>query len=111
MNTGIGETGPFYEVVWPSATKQRREQRLMDRPPSLDGKKVGFVWDYIFKGDRIFELTKKEMSRRFDHIQFVDYPVFGNIHGTDKEERSSVGDLPTRLADLEVDAVVVGVGA
>ena len=49
-----------------------------------------------------------KLRSRFPNIEFVEYPVFGNIHGADENE--IVRQLPERLKELGCDAVVVGVG-
>ena len=102
---------PQYEVVWPLGRRVGQQKGLSRRPQRLDGRRVGFIWDYIFKGDRIFEVVRSQLAERYDDVRFVDYPAFGNIHGTNTEERSSVAGLPERIRELDVDAVVVGVGA
>lgn len=102
---------PLYDVVWPLGEQQGDQQALAPRPHDLDGRTIGFVWDYIFKGDRMFEHVKDHVRKTASDVRFVDYPAFGNVHGTDVEERANVGALPERLKELDVDLVVVGVGA
>lgn len=102
---------PTYDVVWPLGEQQGDQQALSARPTTLDGLTIGFVWDYIFKGDRMFEHLKDHVRQSSSDVRFVDYPEFGNVHGTDVEERANVAALPERLKELEVDLVVVGVGA
>jgi hypothetical protein len=102
---------PLYEVVWPLGRQIGDQKGLSERQGRLDGSTIGFVWDYIFKGDQMFEVVKAQLAQSYDGVEFVDYPAFGNIHGTNTEERSSVVGLPDRLRELGVDAVVVGVGA
>ena len=41
-------------------------------------------------------------------MQFVSYDEFGNTHGGD--EREVVAALPAQLKELEVDAVISGMG-
>lgn len=102
---------PRYDVVWPLALQEGDQKPLNPRPQSLDGRTIGFVWDYIFKGDRMFEHFKRHVGRSARDVTFVDHPAFGNVHGTDDEERANVGALPKRLAEHDVDLAVVGVGA
>jgi hypothetical protein len=102
---------PHYEVVWPLGRQVGAQKGLSPRPQSLDGRTIGFVWDHIFKGDQMFEVVKSQLASAYDDVRFVDYPAFGNIHGTNTEERSSSASLPQRARELNVDAVVVGVGA
>lgn len=102
---------PEYHVVWPLGEQEGDQRPLSARPESLDGLTIGFVWDYIFKGDRMFEHVKGRVRDTCTDVSFVDYPAFGNIHGTDVEEHANVNALPQRLKELNVDLAVVGVGA
>ena len=74
-----------------------------------EGKRIGFVWDYVFRGDEMFRILEEELGKRFPGSSFVPYEAFGNIHGHD--EREVLAKLPERLRAEKVDAVVVGVGA
>jgi hypothetical protein len=77
----------------------------------LSGRTVAFVWDHVFKGDRMFTLFKEAVEARFDNVKFVPHETFGNIHGTATEEHEAVTLLPERLLAHGVDVAVVGVGA
>jgi hypothetical protein len=99
-----------YDVVWPLAPVTRvgaghRAERL----GTLAGKRVAFLWDYLFHGDLMFEAIRARMSVLAPDVQFVDHSVFGNIHAADENE------LLLRLPDLlraeGADAAVVAVGA
>lgn len=81
---------------------------VKSRLESLDGKRIGFVWDYVFRGDEMFPLIQRELQRRYPSASFVSYEEFGNIHGKDSDP--VIDALPTRLREEGVDAVVVGVG-
>jgi hypothetical protein len=100
-------------VVWPLAPVAGRSARLPApvRPehPDLNGARIGFIWDYVFSGDVIFEEITAQLERRFGRLSFVDYPTFGNIHGHDEEQ--VLERLPDVLRATEVDSVILGVGA
>jgi hypothetical protein len=101
----------YYEVLWPLGRARVDQVRPSDRPAGLSGKKVAFIWDYLFKGDQMFSIIAEHLSARFPGAEFVGYQEFGNIHGPDSEEKASLEALPARLAGYGADAVVVGVGA
>jgi hypothetical protein len=100
---------PRFEVVWPLGRFVGRARPAEPRLDRLEDKTIGLVWDYVFRGDEMFDILKDELSTRHPGVQFVDYPVFGNVHGS--HERQVVAELPQRLAAHKVDAVIVGVGA
>jgi hypothetical protein len=100
---------PVYEVVSPIGLRPAVTSTTPDRIPDLSGKTIAFVWDYIFRGDEMFDLIKEELGKRYDGVQFVDYAAFGNIHGA--HELDELAALPGRLAEHGVDAAVIGVAA
>ena len=98
-----------YKVLWPLGKSSYAV--IAPSPRLLDpcDKTIAILWDYLFRGEEIFPLIKESLQKRYPGIKFIDYPVFGNIHGPDSIER--VKALPTLLHEHECDAVITGVGA
>ena len=90
--------GPFGVQISPAAP----------RLDGLKGKKIAFVWDYVFRGDDMFPVIERELLQRFDGISFVSYDAFGSIFGGDEE--AVLDDLPAKLRALGVDGAICGVG-
>lgn len=82
--------------------------RSAARLDDLDGKRIGFLWDYLFRGDELFPVLEKELSQRYPGIEIVGYEEFGNTHGSDEVER--IAALPEVLTARHIDAVVSGMG-
>jgi hypothetical protein len=99
---------PTYEVVWPRSALGVQSHRLAPRLDTLEGRRVGFVWDYLFRGDELFPVLERELTSRYPGLSVVGYDTFGNVHGPD--EAAVVAALGERLAAHRVDAVVVGMG-
>lgn len=99
---------PSYEVVWPRSARGVQARRRADRLVSLDGARIAFLWDYLFRGDELFPVLEWALTERFPTCEIVGYEVFGNLHGSDEKER--VGRLPDDLRNRGVDAVVSGMG-
>ena len=97
-----------YDVVWPRSPRGIQQRRRADRLATLDGAKVAFLWDYLFRGDELFPVLAEQLRERFDGVEIVDYDEFGNLHGADEKQR--VGRLPDDLRTRGVDAVVSGMG-
>jgi len=97
----------MYECVWPKSSRGVRSQRTAARCASLQGRRVGFVWDFMFRGDELFPVLERELRSRYD-VDVFGYDVFGNIHGGD--EAKVVEALPGLLDEHGIDAVVVGNG-
>lgn len=97
-----------YAVVWPRSAKTVELTDLAPRLDTLNGKKIAFLWDYLFRGDEIFPVVEKALSARFEGITFVDYETFGTTHGAGEQE--VLAGLGAQLRELEVDAVISGMG-
>ena len=95
-----------YEAYWPRSPRQQRTRPLAARLASLEGKTVAQIWDYLFKGDEVFELLEEGLKARFPGIKFVSWREFGSTHGG--EEKDALAALPQRFKELGVDAVVSG---
>lgn len=78
------------------------------RPGSLSGKTIGFLWNGLFRGDEIFPMLSEFLSAREPSIRLIDFRAFGLVFGGDENE--VLADLPRRLRELGVDAVIGGVG-
>lgn len=97
-----------YEVVWPKSPLAVQPRHLAERLDTLEGKRVGFLWDFLFRGHELFPVIEKDLKHRFSGIEIVGYDEFGNTHGGDEAE--VIAALPNRLRDRGIDAVVSGVG-
>jgi len=102
-------TEPHYAIVWPSGRSVFTELPVRERAPDLNGKTIGFLWDWFFRGAELWSVVKQELSRRFTGLRFVDHEVFGNTHGRD--EHAVLDALAERLRANGVDAVISGIGA
>jgi hypothetical protein len=97
---------PRYSVVRPVGRWAAEPVRMN---AARAGRRVGLVWDHVFRGDEMFGIIEAELRGRDPGLTFVGYEAFGDIHGRDAA--SVVAALPSRLRAEEVDAVIVGVGA
>ena len=99
-------TEPHYSVVRPVGRWAAMPVRMS---AATGPRRVGFVWDHVFRGDEMFTIVEAELRARNSGLTFVGYEAFGDIHGRDAAH--IVASLPSRLRAEEVDAVIVGVGA
>jgi hypothetical protein len=100
---------PQYEVVWPLGSPAYDTREPSERVPDLNGKVIGELWDYLFRGEEIFPILREKLKARFPGIRFVTHEVFGNVHGT--QQRELVARVPDLLRQHGVDAVISGIGA
>src|SRR5579862_4643557 len=101
--------GPEFEVVWPLGRRPKGSGELAPRLETLEGKTVALLWDYIFRGDEMFDLLLPELEQRYPGVRFIPYEAFGNIHGIRELEETAA--IPGRLAEHEADAAIVAVAA
>lgn len=97
-----------FEVLWPGAMSAVPAIELAPRLDTLDGKRIAFLWDFMFRGDETFPMLAAQIRARAPSAKLVDYDEFGSIFGGN--EHASLAELPARLRGLEVDAVVSGNG-
>ena len=102
------ENDGHYEVFWPRSPLQLKGKKLAPRLGTLEGKTVAQLWDFLFRGDKVFEALEEALRERFPGVRFVGWREFGNTHGAG--ERQILTDLPKRLKELKIDAVISGMG-
>jgi len=100
---------PVYNVVWPLGPSAYKTRAPEPRIADLNGKTIGELWDYLFRGEDIFPLVRAQLKARFPGIKFVTYDVFGNVHGP--QQRAIVADVPKLLQQHGCDAVISAIGA
>ena len=49
-----------YEVVWPLARSTGKALKMIARLREGKAKRIGFLWDYVFRGDEMFPLLLRE---------------------------------------------------
>ena len=97
-----------YEVVWPRGKQAVETTRFAERLDTLDGKTIGELWDWVYRGDEIFPTVEKELTKQYTGIKFVSYEVFGSTLGGEAAEvLAALGD---KLKENKCDAVMSGVG-
>lgn len=97
-----------YDVVWPRGKSTTAGAKLAKRLDTLEGKVVAELWDWVFKGDIMFEAFEQELPKRFPGVKLISWREFGEIHGPNEVEVLKA--LPQKLKDFGVDAVICGVG-
>ena len=96
-----------YEVFWPGGPSAVHTVPSAPRT-TLTGKRIGFLWDYVFRGEEIFPILEKSISERYKNVEFVSYKKFGSTFGGD--EHAVLNELPKLLKKLKIDAVISGIG-
>ena len=97
------------DALWPGGDSAVAPIEPAPRPASLDAKRVGFLWNHMFRGEEIFPLVAARLEAEFEGVEFVGFDAFGSTFGGD--EHAVIDALPSRLRDLGVDAVISGIGA
>jgi hypothetical protein len=101
-------TASLYRTVWPGGAPSIEVFSPAGRPATLAGRRIAFVWDYLFRGDEIFAILEEALSKAYPDATFVSYENFGNTLGAD--DHKILADLPSKLAEHGVDLVISGIG-
>ncbi|MBM3345749.1 MAG: hypothetical protein FJY55_04525 [Betaproteobacteria bacterium] len=105
----MGDRDTTFDALWPLARLRQEQLSVSRRLEDNRGKRIGFIWDYMFRGDHMFPLIQAGLAEKFPGSTFVPYSTFGNAHGHD--EADMLAALPQKLREAKVEAVVVGVAA
>ena len=97
-----------FEALWPSGALGVPVAPAATRHDTLAGKKIAFVWDYVFRGEEMFPVIEQSLKQQYDDLSFVSHAFFGSIFGGDEE--SVLEELPGKLRELDVHGVICGVG-
>ena len=100
---------PCHEVVWPLGKFVSKSVDLAPGLTDLNGKTVGELWDWAFRGDQMYSILNEELRKRYPGIKIVEHTALGSTHGVGA--RQYVADLPELLRQQGCDAVISGVGA
>ncbi|MBC8239472.1 MAG: hypothetical protein H8E30_03250 [Alphaproteobacteria bacterium] len=97
-----------FAALWPGGVNAVPAIPPAPRLAGLDGKRIGFLWDYVFRGEEIFPALERSLTASFAGLEIVDYEAFGSTFGGD--EHAVLAALPQRLQALKIDAVISGIG-
>ena len=97
-----------FEVLWPGGPSAVPTIPPAKRPANLNGKRIGFLWDSMFRGDEIFPIVERQLRSQFPDAEFVGYEAFGSTFGGD--EHAVLEALPARLRELQIHGVISGNG-
>lgn len=102
-----------YEVVSPVGLDTVKRVSAAPRLESLTGKKIGEVWNGVFKGDVTFPVIRRLLKARYPDLEIVPYTAFPHAPGSDNPARQR--DLAREIAALAKEqgchAVISGNGA
>ena len=97
-----------FDVLWPGGPSAVPTVPAAGRLDTLDGKRIGFLWDRMFRGEEIFPYLEQQIRARFPKVEFVGYDAFGSTFGGDEDVVLEA--LPARLRELRIHGVISGNG-
>ncbi|MCD8069000.1 MAG: hypothetical protein LUE87_08960 [Lachnospiraceae bacterium] len=98
-----------FQVLHPSVQSTSKTEQVSPPLPDLNGKVIGELWNWAFRGDETFPMIEEELKAIYPDIKFVSYQTFGNFHDP-THEAEMMAALPGKLKEEGVDAVIVGNG-
>lgn len=98
----------YFRTVWPGSPRAATDARLAPRPVGKEKLRIAQLWDFLFRGDEIFDMLEAPLRERLPGVEFVSWRTFGSTHGADEAE--VLAALPERLREAGVDLVLSGIG-
>lgn len=95
-------------VVWPLGKQAEKPRKLAPRLDTLAGKTIGGLYNGHFQFEVTFEQLEKLLSARYPGMKFVSWEKFGTF--ADVTEKALCDELPAKLKQYKVDAVISGTG-
>jgi hypothetical protein len=100
---------PRFEVVAPAGRHVFKVSESLVQIADLTKARIAFIWDYVFRGDEMFDVIEARMTKSYPGIDFLPYSEFGDVHGSSAE--AVIARLRAKLIAKQADGVVIGVGA
>jgi hypothetical protein len=106
MKTVEGLDSGACSVLWPLGKRHRDEIEFASRVTDLNGLTVVELQN--MEWGTWFSFIRPELQRRYPDLTVIPGEVFGFTHGPDEAE--VIANLPAKLAEYKVDAVISGIG-
>ncbi len=62
------DTNVPYAALWPRGPRQAKIKPLAQRLDTLEGKTVAWIWDYVFRGNEVFEQLEQSLRERYPGV-------------------------------------------
>jgi hypothetical protein len=102
-----------YEVVSPLGEPVVNRIAMAPRLNTLEGKRIGEIWNGGFRGDESFPMIGKMLRERYPTLKLIPYTEFplvtiASLHPEKKEK--TLEDLRTKIKEKGCDAAIIGNG-
>lgn len=98
-----------YSVLYPLGIRAMEDKNVAPSIPDLNEIVIGELWNHGFRGDETFPIIEELIRETYPNVRFVSYKDFGNFHDPTFEAQM-MADLPNKLKQFGVNAVIVGNG-
>ena len=101
------------EVISPAGVQRVSQKGIAPRLETLAGKRIGEVWNGVFRGDETFPVLREMLLERFPDVTIVPYTEFPHFPGDDRPAAQQ--EMGRRIAAIAkekgCDAIISGNGA
>lgn len=98
------------DVVWPLGKRVSVKPTVKRKNEGLSRARIGFAWDELFHGDRMWKIIQEELANRWPDITFVGPDEFPNYHDKFSDDVANEG-LKQKMLEHEITGAIIGVGA
>lgn len=100
-------------VISPAGVEVVVRRAIAPRLPDLAGKRVGEIWNGVFKGDATFPVVREMFRKRFPDTTIVPYTEFPHQSGDDRPhaQQEVARQIAALAREKGCDAIITGNGA
>jgi len=103
-----------YKVVSPLGESVAKMMTMAPRLDTLEGKRIGEIWNEGFRGDETFPIIEKMLRERYPTVKMIPYTEFplvsiGSL--SPEKKKKTLEDLRAAIKKNGCDAVITGNGA
>jgi hypothetical protein len=101
------------EVFGPEGLDAVRSTNVAPRLADLNGKRIGEIWNGVFKGYITFPIIRELLLKKYPQIEIVPYTAFPHAPASDNpaRQRELARDIALLAKAKGCDAVISGNGA
>ena len=75
-----------YHVVYPAGIQTTKEKNVAKSLPDLNGKVIGELWNWGFRGDETFPVIEEAIREKYPDYKILLTFFSPSVHGSSEDE-------------------------